>query len=258
MKDPYRALKVSNLTVHYASLLALWDISLEVPKQKLICIIGPNGAGKSTFMKALLGIVPKVSGSSEFFDQPIGKVRQKIAYVPQRISIDWQFPITAIEVVLMGGYHRYGLLKNPKKCDVEEAKLLMQKFGILDLASRQISELSGGQQQRLFLARALMQRAEIYFFDEPFAGVDLLTEKMMMDAFKELKNQGKTIFVIHHDLNTVQEYFDWVILLKQRLVANGPTNQVFNAEHLSVAYGGRSAYLDEILERSLKQQQGLI
>jgi manganese/zinc/iron transport system ATP- binding protein len=258
MKDLYRALKVSNLTVHYASLLALWDISLEVPKQKLVCIIGPNGAGKSTFMKALLGIVPTVSGSSEFFDQSIGKVRQKIAYVPQRISIDWQFPITAIEVVLMGGYHRYGLFKNPKKSDVEEAKLLMQKFGILDLASRQISELSGGQQQRLFLARALMQRAEIYFFDEPFAGVDLLTEKMMMEAFKELKNQGKTIFVVHHDLNTVQEYFDWVILLKQRLVANGPTNQVFNAEHLSVAYGGRSAYLDEILERSVKQQQGLI
>lgn len=258
MKKNCDALTVENLTVHYAENLALFDISFSVPKKKIIGIIGPNGAGKSTLIKAVLGITPKIHGKIEILGSNPQKMLKKVAYIPQRQTIDWNFPITVLEVVMMGGFHRYGLLKRP--CNTEKVKgiELLKKFGLELLQARQISELSGGQQQRLFLARAMMQEAEIYFFDEPFVGIDLATEKMLIDTFKELRDLGKTIFVVHHDLTTIHEYFDWIVLLKQRLVSYGSVQSALTPEHLKSAYGIQASYFEEILNRSLKQKQGLI
>ncbi len=258
MNKSFQALSIENLTVNYASNLALFDISFSVPIQKIVGIIGPNGAGKSTLIKAVLGITPKSHGKIYILDQPVSKNAHLIAYIPQRQSIDWNFPITVLEVVLMGGFHRYGFFKRPNNEEKQKAFQLLKKFGLDRLQKRQISELSGGQQQRLFLARAMMQEATIYFFDEPFVGVDLATEKMLIQTFKELRNQGKTIFVVHHDLSTIHEYFDWVILLKQRLVACGSVQEVLNHENLKSAYGIQASYFEEILNRSLRQKQGLI
>ncbi len=246
------------LYVNYEKTPVLWDVSFSVPKGVLVGILGPNGAGKSSLLKAALGLVKPLSGKIEFFQEPLSSVRQKIAYVPQRQSVDWDFPITAIQVVLMGRYGRLGLFGRPRKADREAASKALQLVGMAGFADRQISQLSGGQQQRLFLARALVQNPDIFLLDEPFAGVDLTTEKEIMVLLKKLKGEGKTIFIVHHDLPTVEEYFDWAILLKTRLIACGPVAEVFHADHLAKTFGKMPTVFDEAVSLSVKKTGGYL
>lgn len=249
-------LKVTQLSVNYDQTPVLWDISLEVPAGKLVGIIGPNGAGKSTFIKTILGLVTPLSGKIELFGHPLKDVRLKVGYVPQRESVDWDFPITVRDLVLMGRYGKLGLFKRPKKSDLEAAHHYLEMVDMLSFAERQISQLSQGQQQRVFLARALLQEADIYFMDEPFAGVDLATETLLMKVLKDLQKTGKTVFVVHHDLNTVESYFDWAILLNMRLIACGKVQEVFNADTLNTTYGKSFALFDEALKLSSQKNTG--
>src|SRR5687768_7539762 len=219
-------LEIHDLTVAYHKKPVLWGIDLAVPQGKIVGIVGPNGAGKSTLIKAIMGILPLSSGYTKLFDQPINDVRHKISYVPQRESVDWDFPASVMDVVLMGRYSRIGLFKRPRKADRDAALDCLKKVGMEAFANRQISQLSGGQQQRTFLARALAQHADVYFMDEPFAGVDAATERAISELLHSLQRQGKTIFVVHHDLRTVPSYFDHVIMLNVRLIASGPTAEV--------------------------------
>jgi len=237
--------KIENLTVAYHRKPVLKEISFTVPEGKLIGIIGPNGAGKSTLIKAALELIPKASGSISIYGKPYRSQRKLIGYVPQRGSVDWDFPTNALDVVLMGRYGHIGWIKRPSKKDIEFAYECLDKVGMRDYATRQISQLSGGQQQRVFLARALAQDASIYFMDEPFVGVDAATEKAIITILNELKSQGKTVLVVHHDLQTVKEYFDWVLLINLRKIAIGPTEEVFTMENLQRTYGGRLAFLDQ-------------
>ncbi|HSX11866.1 MAG TPA: ABC transporter ATP-binding protein [Rhabdochlamydiaceae bacterium] len=239
------ALKVEYLSVNYDKTPILWEVSFEIPAGKLVGIIGPNGAGKSTLLKAVLGMVHSLSGTVEFFGKPLKKMKSKLAYVPQRTEVDWDFPITVLEVVLMGRYHKLGLFKWASKQDKEAALKALEMVGMESFASRQISELSGGQQQRVFIARALVQEAELYFMDEPFAGVDMATEKAIIVLLNELKAQGKTLFIVHHDLNTVEHYFDYIVLLNTCLIAYGPTHQEFHEENIRRTYGKSSLLLEE-------------
>ncbi|KAA0548983.1 metal ABC transporter ATP-binding protein [Bacillus sp. BGMRC 2118] len=240
-------IKVENVTVAYRKKPVLQDISFTVPEGKLIGIIGPNGAGKSTLIKAMLGLVPKASGMVSIYDKPYSKQRKLVGYVPQRGSVDWDFPTNSLDVVLMGRYGHIGWFKRPSKKDVEFALECLDKVGMKEYANRQISQLSGGQQQRVFLARALAQDATVYLMDEPFVGVDAATEKAIISLLNELKAQGKTVLVVHHDLQTVKEYFDWVLLLNLRKIAIGPTEEVFTVDHLQKTYGGRLAFLDQTI-----------
>ncbi|MNK49175.1 High-affinity zinc uptake system ATP-binding protein ZnuC [compost metagenome] len=236
---------IQNLSVAYQKKPVLRDISFEVPEGQLIGIIGPNGAGKSTLIKAALGLLPRLSGEVLIYGEPYAQQRKRIGYVPQRESIDWDFPTSALDVVMMGRYGHLGWFKRPGR---EERRLAMEclaKVGMTDYADRQISQLSGGQQQRIFLARALAQDASLYFMDEPFVGVDAATEKAIITLLNELKQQGKTVLVVHHDLNTVKEYFDWVVLLNVSLVAAGPVEQTFTTDLLQRTYGGRLTILDQ-------------
>lgn len=231
------AVKISDLTVAYDEKPVLWDIELEIPKGKLAAVIGPNGAGKSTLMKAMLGLVKPLSGNIYIHQDPICPFQKKkkllsVGYVPQSESVDWEFPATVLDIVLMGRYGKLGWFKRPKKHDKLMAEEMLERVGMKSLAHRQISQLSGGQQQRVFLARALVQQADIYFLDEPFKGVDVKTEKSIITQLKELRNQGKTVIVVHHDLNTVPDYFDWVTLINMRIVANGGLNTTFTEENL--------------------------
>lgn len=236
------------MTVAYHRRPVLWDIDLVLPEQKLIAVIGPNGAGKSTLIKAVLGLVPSASGRVDIFGQPYEQQRHLVGYVPQRESVDWDFPVSALEVVLMGRYGKLGWFRRPRKEDREAAWACLDKVGMSDLAQRQISQLSGGQQQRVFLARALAQDARLYFMDEPFVGVDAATERAIVDLLHELKRQGKTVVAVHHTLQTVREYFDHVVLLNMRVVANGRMDDVFTQENLQKTYGGRLALLDQAAE----------
>ncbi|CAI6305210.1 manganese ABC transporter ATP-binding protein MntB [Bacillus subtilis subsp. subtilis] len=246
--------ELDNVTVAYHKKPVLQDISLQVPEGKLIGIIGPNGAGKSTLIKTILGLVPRASGDISIYGKDYKDQRTRIGYVPQRGSVDWDFPTSALDVVLMGRYGRIGLLKRPKKADVEMAKVALAKVGMLDYAKRQISQLSGGQQQRVFLARALCQNADIYFMDEPFAGVDAATERAIMTLLAELKEKGKTVLVVHHDLQTAEDYFDWILLLHLRKIAFGPAENVFTIENLQKTYGGRLTFLkDKVLAEGHKE-----
>lgn len=238
-------LMVRNLTVAYHRKPVLQEVSFSVPEGKLIGIIGPNGAGKSTLLKAILRLVPAASGEVLIYGKPYKAQRKLIGYVPQRGSVDWDFPTNALDVVLMGRYGRIGWIKRPGKEDVKLALSCLEKVGMENYAHRQINQLSGGQQQRVFLARALAQDATIYFMDEPFAGVDAATEKAIISLLNELKAQGKTVLVVHHDLHTVQEYFDWVLLLNMRVIGHGPTDEVFTVENLQKTYGGRLTFLDQ-------------
>ncbi|BCJ93924.1 manganese ABC transporter ATP-binding protein [Anaerocolumna cellulosilytica] len=233
------AVQIEALTVAYDSKPVLWDIDLNIPKGKLMAIIGPNGAGKTTLIKAMLGLLIPVSGKVRFFKEPIDnlrKLKNKVAYVPQSGSVDWDFPATVLDIVLMGCYGRLGFIKRPGIKDKEAAMDSLKKVGMEDYALRQISQLSGGQQQRVFLARALMQDAEIYLMDEPFKGVDVQTEKAIILLLKELKESGKTVVVVHHDLQTVPEYFDWVTLINIKVIASGPVEEVFHEQNLKTAY----------------------
>lgn len=253
----YPALQVCQLSVNYDKTPVLWDVSLEVPQGKLVGIIGPNGAGKSTFLKTALGLVSPLSGKVLFFGQPLKKVRRQVAYVPQRESVDWDFPITVRNLVLMGRYGRLGLLKRPRQADWLAVDHYLESVGMLSYAERQISQLSGGQQQRVFIARALLQEADIYFLDEPLAGVDKASERVVIDIIKKLRDQGKTVFVVHHDLNNAEDFFDWAILLNMRLVACGPMSEVFSPEQLYTTYGKNFSLFDEAVKLSQKKTSGL-
>lgn len=235
--DLIPAFEAGQLSVNYEKNPVLWDISLKIPQGLLVGVIGPNGAGKSTLIKAALGLVKPMSGSLLFFGQPLEKVRQKVAYVPQRESVDWDFPITVFELVLMGSFGKLGLFRNPGRQIKEKAEKILDKVGMLAYKERQISQLSGGQQQRVFIARALVQDAELYFMDEPFVGIDFATSKIIWDILISLKNEGKTIIVVHHDLTSIQEYFDWVVMLNMRLVALGPVKETFTSEMVQRTYG---------------------
>lgn len=247
-------LEIHDLTVAYDKKPVLWDIDLSIPKGKLAGIIGPNGAGKSTLIKSIMGIVPNSSGYIKLFDQELDEVRNEISYVPQRESVDWDFPASVMDVVLMGRYGKLGLFKRPRKADREVAMDSLRKVGMEAYTQRQISQLSGGQQQRVFLARSLAQQAELYFMDEPFAGVDAATEKAIINILKEMSAQEKTVIVVHHDLQSVTHYFDWVILINTRLVASGPTEEVFTKELLQETYGGKLTLLTEVGDLLQKQQ----
>lgn len=242
------AVEVEDLTVAYDTKPVLWDIDLKIPKGKLMAVVGPNGAGKTTLIKAMLHLLTPVSGSVYF--PTAGKLekraeKNRIAYVPQSGSVDWDFPATVLDVALMGRYGLLGWLKRPGKRDRQIALETLAKVGMAEFASRQISQLSGGQQQRVFLARALVQEAEIYFMDEPFKGVDAQTEKAIVLLLKELKAQGKTVIVVHHDLQTVPDYFDWVTLINMQVVASGPVEQVFIEENLNRTYRSSGSLLRE-------------
>ena len=234
------AVEVHDLTVAYRDQPALWDIDLVVPPGVLMGIIGPNGAGKTTLIKAMLGLVRPVSGRVLIHGQPYSSDKQAVAYVPQRGTVDWDFPTTVFDVVLMGTYGQLGWFRRPGQPQKEAAHDSLVKVGMADFANRQISELSGGQQQRVFLARALVQQAPVYIMDEPFQGVDALTEKAIVELLRELRNQGRTVLVVHHDLATVPEYFDWVTMLNVRKIASGPTAITFTPENLTAAYGERA------------------
>ena len=237
-------LDIHDVTVAYHRRPVLWDVDLTLTEPRLVGIVGPNGAGKSTLLKAILGLVPLASGEVRLFGRPVAEQRRRIGYVPQRESVDWDFPVSVLDVVLMGTYGRLGWFRRPGRKERTWARECLGKVGIGDLSHRQIGQLSGGQQQRTFLARALAQQADVYFMDEPMAGVDAATERAIFLLLQELRNQGKAVLVVHHDLRTVPQYFDHVILLNMRLVASGPTAQVFTPENLRKTYGGRLAVLE--------------
>ena len=230
-------IEVKGLSVSYGNKRVLTNIHLDIDAGSVYGVIGPNGAGKSTLFKAILGLIDINAGSIEVLGDNIHDVRKQIAYVPQKDEVDWDFPATVLDIVLMGRYPYKGIFERINKDDHAKAQEAMAKLGIEDLASRQIGKLSGGQQQRVFLARALCQEAEIFFLDEPFVGVDITTEERIIKILKELSKAGKTILVVHHDLSSAQNYFDKVILLNQRLIACGPTNEVFTEDNIAKAYG---------------------
>ncbi len=237
------ALAIDDLTVAYDQKPALWDIDLEVPKGALMAIVGPNGAGKSTLIKAALNLIPRAAGSVLFHGQPYEAARHLVGYVPQRGSVDWDFPTSVLDVVTMGLYGKLGWLRRPGRRERAKALAALEQVDLVELAGRQISQLSGGQQQRTFLARALVQDAQIYFMDEPFAAVDAITEAAIVNILRELNKRGRTVLVVHHDLQTVPEYFDWLTLLNVEVVASGRTCQVFTLDNLQKTYGGRVASL---------------
>ena len=245
---PQVALEIHDMTVAYHRRPVLWDVDLQVPEGKLVGVIGPNGAGKTTLIKAVLGLVPLASGKVEIYGQPYEDQRKLVGYVPQRESVDWDFPVTVRDVVLMGTYGRLGWFRRPGRKERELADHCLEQVGMVSFARRQIRQLSGGQQQRVFLARALAEQAQVYFLDEPFAGVDAATESAIVDLLQSMRSAGKTVFVVHHDLQTVREYFDWVILLNMRLVACGAVSDTFTPENMQKTYGGRLTILEEAAE----------
>ena len=238
-------LSIHDLTVAYNRKPVLWDIEYEAPDRSVIAIVGPNGAGKSTLLRAVLGLVPAASGLVEVYGRPVARQRHLIGYVPQRGSVDWDFPVSALEVVAMGLYGRIGWLRPVARRHRETARACLDQVGMADYADRQISQLSGGQQQRVFLARALAQEARLYFMDEPFAGVDAATETAIVDVLHRLKDEGRTVIAVHHDLQTVPEYFEHVLLLNGRVVAAGPVAEAFTPDNLRRTYGGRLTLLDD-------------
>ena len=247
-------LEVHDLTAGYHKKPVLWGIDLQVPKGKLVGIVGPNGAGKSTLIKAAMGLVPLSSGWVKIFGKPYNENRRRVGYVPQRESVDWDFPVTVMDVVMMGRYGHVGWFKRPKKADKEIARDCLDKVKMLPFANRQISNLSGGQQQRVFLARALAQECDVYFMDEPFAGVDAATESAIITLLHELREKGKTLLVVHHDLPTARNYFDQLLLLNMRVVAYGNTEDVFTYELLQKTYGGRLTILSEVAD-AIRQRE---
>lgn len=238
------AVEVADLTVAYRDRPVLWDVDVEVPAGVLMAVVGPNGAGKTTLLKAILGLVRPAAGSVRIFGQPIKAVRHLVGYVPQHREVDWDFPTNVLDVVMMGRYGHLGWFRRPGPQERAMALAALEQVGMRELADRQISQLSGGQQQRVFLARALVQDAQIYLMDEPFAGVDALTERAILNIMRSLRARGKTVVVVHHDLQTVREYFDWVLLLNVRRVACGPVAEVFTEGKLRQTYGGRAVALE--------------
>jgi manganese/zinc/iron transport system ATP- binding protein len=254
------AIQVTDLTVAYQAKPVLWDIDLDVPGGILMAVVGPNGAGKTTLIKAILGLIQPAAGQVLIHDKPYKEQRQLVAYVPQRGSVDWDFPTSVLDVVMMGRYGSLGWIRRSGRREKELAMEALEKVGMADYHDRQISQLSGGQQQRVFLARALVQDAQVYFMDEPFQGVDATTERAIVTLLKELRAAGKTVVAVHHDLQTVPEYFDWVTLLNVRRIASGPVGDVFTEQNLKLTYGGRIAFLSaakETAEKAMSVQPAL-
>lgn len=241
--------EVHDLTVSYDKKPVLWNIDVSIPEGQIIGIIGPNGAGKSTLIKAIMGLIPAESGWVKIYGESLARQRGLVGYVPQRESVDWDFPVTVRDVVLMGTYGRLGLFRRPGKAERALADRCLEQVGMAGYADRQIANLSGGQRQRVFLARALAQDSRIYLMDEPFVGVDAATESAIIDLLRNLKEQKRTLLVVHHDLQTAPDYFDSILMLNMRLVAFGPTSQVFTTEILQKTYGGRLTILSEAAEQ---------
>src|SRR5690554_2363151 len=239
-------LKVNNLTVGYTGKPVLWGIDFEIPQGKIVGIVGPNGAGKSTLLKSIMGVIPITDGSVKIFDKSLDEVRKQVSYVPQRESVDWDFPTSVFDVVMMGRYGRLGLLNRPRKADREVVLDCLEKVGMADFTKRQISQLSGGQQQRVFIARALAQQADFYLLDEPFAGVDAATEETIILLLRKMSEENKTLIVVHHDLQSIKKYFDWIIMLNVNLVAFGPTETTFTEENIEKTYGGKLTLLSDV------------
>lgn len=246
VQDQDTIIEAHDLTVTYNKKPALWSVDFLLPKHKLIGIIGPNGAGKSTLIKAIMGLVPHASGFVKIFNKEINEVRSKISYVPQRGSVDWDFPASVLDVVLMGRYTKGNILKRITKKDRQIALSSLDKVQMLPFVNRQIAQLSGGQQQRVFLARALAQNADLYLMDEPFAGIDAASEDAIFRLLQELRSDGKTILVVHHDLQSAARFFDWIVLLNTRLVAAGPKSKVFSENLLHETYGGKLTLLSDL------------
>ena len=238
-----KAIEVTDLTVAYQDKPVLWDIDLDVPPGVLLSIVGPNGAGKTTLIKAILGLVRPAAGNVLIYDKPYEVQRGIVGYVPQRGTVDWDFPTNVLDVVMMGRYGAIGWMRRPGKQERELAMNALEKVGLEAYTTRQISQLSGGQQQRVFLARALVQDATVYLMDEPFQGVDATTERAIITLLQELRANGKTVVVVHHDLQTVEDYFDWVMLLNIRCIASGPVAETFTSDNLRQTYGGRVAFM---------------
>ncbi len=237
------AIDVTDLTIAYKDKPVLWDVDMEVPSGTLMAIVGPNGAGKTTLIKSILGLIKPAAGQVLVYGKSFAEQRHLVGYVPQRGSVDWDFPTSVLDVVMMGRYGALGWLKRPGASERAAALDALDKVGMKAFAERQISQLSGGQQQRVFLARALVQDAQLYFMDEPFQGVDATTERAIVILLQELRSAGKTVVVVHHDLQTVPEYFDWVTMLNVRRIACGPVSEVFTDQNLRKAYGGKVAFL---------------
>jgi manganese/zinc/iron transport system ATP- binding protein len=237
------AIEVNDLTVAYRERPVLWDVDLEVPPGVLMAVVGPNGAGKTTLIKSILGLVKPAAGEVRIHGRPYRESRSRVAYVPQRGSVDWDFPTTALDVVMMGRYGTLGWFRRPGREERDRADAALEQVGMSSFAHRQISQLSGGQQQRVFLARALVQDADVYFMDEPFQGVDATTERAIVALLQQLRSEGRTVVAVHHALETVTEYFDWVTLLNVRLIATGPVETTFTDAMVRRTYGGRGAAL---------------
>jgi len=252
------SLEIEQLTVNYEETSVLWDISLSLPDKKMVAVVGPNGAGKSTFLKTLLGGVKPISGSILLYGQPLEKMRGHVGYVPQRSSVDWDFPITAFDLVMMGCFRQIKWFKWVSKKARHLTEQALEMVKMTPFAQQQIGQLSGGQQQRLFIARALAQQADIYLLDEPFAGVDIVTETALMQLLKELRDAGKTIIIVHHDLSSVEEHFDWVVLLNTCLIAAGPVSEIFNAQNIQRTYGKRHLFLEEAIFQTKKNSTGVL
>lgn len=244
------ALECHDLSVAYDRKPVLYGIDVSVPSGSLCGIVGPNGAGKSTLIRAAMGLLPHDGGWVRIFGHAVDTVRRRIAYVPQRSSVDWDFPVSVMDVVLMGRSTRSSLWVRPSAADRAKARECLDMVQMLPFADRRISQLSGGQQQRVFLARALAQEADLYFMDEPFTGVDAATERAIVSLLQDLRSRGATIIAVHHDLTTAPEYFDFMLLLNLRLVAAGPTPEVFTTELLQKTYGGRLTVLSELALRA--------
>ena len=247
--SPDLAIDVRDLTVAYREKPVLWDVDLQIPKGVLMAIVGPNGAGKTTFIKSVLGLIAPAAGSVLIHGMAYQKDRSRVAYVPQRGSVDWDFPTNVLDVVTMGMYGSIGWFRRPGAAQKERAIKALAEVGMESFADRQISQLSGGQQQRVFLARALVQDADVYLMDEPFQGVDATTERAIVDLLRALRERGKTGVVVHHDLQTVPEYFDHVLLLNVRRIAAGRVEDVFTEENLRATYGGRVAFVSALMAR---------
>lgn len=244
LHEPHIALHVEDLTVAYRNAPVLWDIDLDVPPGVMCAVVGPNGAGKSTLLKAALGLVQPTAGHVRFFGLRYAKARSRVGYVPQRSTVDWDFPATALDVVEMGLYGRLGWFRRPGRAARAQALAALASVEMADFAGRPIADLSGGQQQRVFIARALVQDPDLYILDEPMAGVDAVTEAAIVALLKRLRDQGRTVIVVHHDLQTVQKYFDWLVMLNVRVIAQGPVAEVYTPENLRRAYGGRVALIE--------------
>ncbi len=237
------ALEVEDLTVAYGDQPVLWDVDLQVPTGVKMAVIGPNGAGKSTLVKAAMGLIKPVAGQVRIFGRARHRAEGEIAYVPQRSTLSWDFPTDVLDVVTMGTYGRLGWVRRAGARERGQAEAALEQVGMTEFARRPIAELSGGQQQRVLLGRALVQDAPIYILDEPFQGVDAPTERAIIGVLDDLADAGKTIIVVHHDLQTIPEYFDSVLLLNVRAIDSGPVSEVFTEENLRLTFGGRVGVL---------------